>query len=228
MKKYLLQVIQDIFLLLLAGALFGFHLWGEIWHEWLAILFFSLIMLHCLLNWHWFKNAAKRNGDLFLRLRSCSTFALILGLIIAVASGLMLSQYLVPNVFFHNASNLIRKIHMTSVYWMQILLAVHLGMHWKMLSKFFSGILNIPLNSLFARRLMPTLFVVITGYGCHQLIARQIHHYLLMQVNYSFFDFDESKWIFYLDFLSIIIAVAYLTRILIGLVLWLVARVAVK
>ncbi|CAM3190474.1 DUF4405 domain-containing protein [Vibrio diazotrophicus] len=213
-RKYIFQVVQDAFLLMLVGALFGFHLWGEALHEWLGVALLLLIALHCVLNVHWFKRIAKGEYDLFRRLRLLSTGILMVSFVLAAISGLMLSQYVAPDAFFHNSADLIRKIHMTSVHWMQVLIAVHLGMHWKMLAGFFSKIWHIYPSAFLANRLIPFVFILVSLYGFNEVIERQIHTYLLMQVNYSFFDFDESKLRFYLGFFSIVIAVAYLTRIL--------------
>ena len=49
-KKYLLQLAQDLVLTAILLSLFGYHLYEEITHEWLSLVFFALIISHLSLN----------------------------------------------------------------------------------------------------------------------------------------------------------------------------------
>jgi len=70
-----------------------------------------------------------------------------------------------------------------------------------------------------ATRLIPVIFTMISIYGCYAFIQRELPSYLFMQVDFSFFDFSESKLFFYADFLAMTIFMAYLTRYLVWLLL---------
>lgn len=223
-KQYIFQVCQDAILTIIFLVLMGFHLSNEIIHEWLGIFFFSIILLHISLNYHWIKKIANNDYDFFKSFQLTINVLLLIMIISAIGSGLMLSRHVLPDASFHSTTDLVRKVHMTSVHWGQIIIAVHLGMHWKMLANFFCRMWNIPPRSLFSARLMPFLFILIAVYGAFSFMARDMLPYLLLQVDFAFFDYEEPKWIFYLDYFATVISFAYLTRILLWLFLFRGAR----
>lgn len=200
-------------MLLLLLSLMGYHLWSEIIHEWLGVAFLLLILLHNTLNIHWFKRLFQGNYSLFRLINVSLNVLLMITILCAIISGLMLSRHVLPDAAFHSSSDWVRKTHMTSVHWIQVLIALHLGLHWKMLANFFCNILKISEDSLLAKRLLPALFSVIAVYGLYTFIQRELWPYLLMQIDFAFFDYDESRLIFYCDFLAISLFFAYMTRI---------------
>lgn len=197
---------------LLLLVLMGFHLHGEIVHEWAGIIFTLLIILHLYLNRHrlW---SLSPNIPLTMRIVNrvinAVTFVVILT---AIVSGMMLSRHLLLDLSFHNPASWVRKVHMTSVHWGILILALHIGLHWKMLATFFCQILNIPDNSHFANVIMPGIFSIIALLGLYWLLNQDYLDYLLMKVDFSFFDYDESALLFYLRYLSIIVFFSLITR----------------
>ena len=193
-------------------SLMGFHLWGESIHEWLGIVFLMFLLLHNWLNIHWFRKLVQGKYSAFKFMQVSVNILLVLLLLSAIISGLMLSKHLLPDLPIHSSSDLVRKVHMTSVHWGQIIIAVHLGMHWKMLADFFAKVWNISPLSFLSTRLMPAIFFSITVYGLHAFICRNLLPYLLLQVDFAFFNFEESKVFFYFDFFAITILFASLMR----------------
>jgi hypothetical protein len=218
--KYKFQVIQDTVMLLILLSLMGFHLWGENIHEWLGVIFFFIILLHNCLNSHWFQKLFQGEYSALRFLQVSVNILLMLVLLSAMLSGIMLSRHVLPDLPIHSTSDLVRKIHMTSVHWGQVIIALHLGLHWKMLANFFCKIWSISPISLFATKTMPLIFIVISTYGFYTFIYRDMLPYLLIQVDFAFFNFEESKAIFYWDFFAVIIFFSYLTRYLLWLFLF--------
>jgi hypothetical protein len=215
MKKiYILQVVQDALMTVLLLVLMGFHLHGEIVHEWAGIIFTLLIILHLYLNRHrlW---SLSPNIPLTMRVVNRAinivTFAVILT---AIVSGMMLSRHILLALPFHNPASWVRKVHMTSVHWGMLILALHIGLHWKMLATFFCRIMNIANNSLLANIIMPGIFSLIALLGLYALLNHDYLDYLLMKVDFSFFDYDESALLFYLRYLAIVVLFSLTTRFL--------------
>lgn len=129
----------------------------------------------------------------------------------------MLSRHVFPDLPVHSTTDFVRKIHMTSVHWIQVVIAIHLGLHWKMLANFFCKIWSIPAGSLLVTKIMPIIFMMISIYGLYSFIYRDMLPYLLVQVDFAFLNFDESKSLFYFDYLSVVILFSYLTRFLLWL-----------
>ena len=202
---------------LLLLVLMGFHLHGEIVHEWAGIIFTLLIMLHLYLNRHrlW---SLPANIPLTMQVVNRAINAVTCVVILtAIVSGLMLSRHLFLALAFHNPANWVRKVHMTSVHWGMIILALHIGLHWKMLATFFCRILNMAGNSLVANVIMPGVFSLIALPGLYGVLNHDYLDYLLMKVDFSFFDYDESALLFYFRCLAIIVFFALMTRFLLWL-----------
>ncbi|WP_337049416.1 DUF4405 domain-containing protein [Serratia fonticola] len=210
--KYKFQVVQDIVMMIILLSLMGFHLWGESIHEWLGMAFLMFLLLHNGLNINWFRKLVQGRYSAFSFMQVSVNLLLVLLLLSAIISGLMLSKHLLPDLPIHSSSDLVRKVHMTSVHWGQIIIAVHLGMHWKMLANFFAKVWNIAPLSFLSTRLMPAIFFSITVYGLHAFICRNLLPYLLLQVDFAFFNFEESTVFFYFDFFAITILFASLMR----------------
>ncbi len=134
--KYIFQVVQDMVMMIILLSLMGFHLWGESIHEWLGIAFLLIVLLHNGLNIHWIRKLAQGEYSAFRIVQVTVNIILALLFLFAIISGLMLSKHVLPDLPIHRSSDFVRKIHMTSVHWGQIFIAVHLGMHWKMLANF--------------------------------------------------------------------------------------------
>jgi hypothetical protein len=167
MKKiYIFQVMQDTLMTLLLLVLMGFHLQGEIIHEWAGIIFTLLIILHLYLNRRrlWLLSMKiPLSMRIVNRAINVVTFVVILT---AIVSGMMLSRHILLDLPFHNPASWVRKIHMTSVHWGMLILALHIGLHWKMLATFFCRILNISDDSRFANVIMPGIFRLLRYWGC--------------------------------------------------------------
>ncbi|EBG4071468.1 DUF4405 domain-containing protein [Salmonella enterica] len=195
-------------------VLMGFHLHGEIVHEWAGIIFTLLIILHLYLNRHrlW---SLSPNIPLTMRVVNRAinvvTFAVILT---AIVSGMMLSRHILLALPFHNPASWVRKVHMTSVHWGMLILALHIGLHWKILATFFCRIMNIANNTLLANIIMPGIFSLIALLGLYELLNQDYLDNLLIKVDFSFFDYDESALIFYLRYLAIIVLFSLMTRFL--------------
>lgn len=198
-------------------VLMGFHLLDEIVHEWAGIIFTLLIMLHLYLNRHRLWSVSPNIPStmrVINRAINAVTFAVILT---AIVSGMMLSRHILLELPFHNPANWVRKVHMTSVHWGMLILALHIGLHWKMLATFFCRILNIANNSLLASVIMPGIFSLIALLGLYAILNQDYLDYLLIKVDFSFFDYDESALLFYLRHLAIIVFFAFMTRFLLWL-----------
>ncbi|UGS41906.1 DUF4405 domain-containing protein [Pseudocitrobacter corydidari] len=202
---------------LLLLVLMGFHLHGEIIHEWAGIIFTLLIMLHLYLNRHrlW---SLSPNIPLTMRVVNRAVNALTFVVILtAIVSGIMLSRHILLGLPFHNPANWVRKVHMTSVHWGMLILALHIGLHWKMLATFFCRVLNISGNSHVANIITPGVFSLIALVGLYELLSTDYLDYLLIKVDFSFFDYDESALLFYFRNLAMIVLFALMTRFLLWL-----------
>ncbi|MGR3806706.1 DUF4405 domain-containing protein [Pasteurella testudinis] len=218
--KYKLQLLHDLLLTALFLSVMGYHIYLELIHEWAGIVFFALVFLHSGLNLWWFKKLTQGQYDAYRLLQTGVNLLTFILFMIACVSGVMMSNFALPDLPISMVNSTVRKLHMLSSHWLQLLIGVHLGLHWKMLANFLAKLWQIDLNGFNARRRLPALWLVISAYGIYALIKRDIHHYLFGLIEFAALDFDEPKWLFYLDFFAIVIFAAYLTRFLVWLCLF--------
>ncbi len=132
----------------------------------------------------------------------------------------MLSKHLLAEMPFHSTSDLMRKIHMTSTHWLQILVGVHLGLHWKAIANLLANGYRINTEHFLAKFVIPVCWLIIGSYGIFAFVKRELLPYLLLQVDFAYFNYNESRVVFYFDFFAILIAFAYSTRFLVWLFLF--------
>ena len=96
-----------------------------------------------------------------------------------------------------------RTIHMTFAYWGFIMMSFHLGLHIRAISAKMKSRMNKELRTVVA-----VLFLLIAIYGVYAFIKRGIGDYLLMKVSFAFFDFNESRAGFLLDYAAVMVLVA--------------------
>lgn len=130
-KKHRLQLAQDLLLTAILTALFGYHLWEEPVHEWLGLSFLAVMLSHIGLNMWWFKKLWTQKYTAYQAVKTAINFAIFALFLTACFTGILLSKHLFDDAFFHSTADNVRKLHMLSTHWLQILVGVHLGLHWQ-------------------------------------------------------------------------------------------------
>ncbi len=218
-QKYYIQLIQDLILTVLLLSLMAYHLLGEIVHEWLGLAFIGLIFSHTGLNLWWFKKL--RQGDNAYRLLQTGlNGALILLFLTASISGILLSKHIFAEMPFHLTDDVTRKTHMLSVHWIQIVIAMHVGLHWKALAAMLGRIFGTDLNGITVKWGLPLIWSALALYGLFVFYSRDLFPYLVNNVDFAFFDSNESAVHFYADYFAILIFFAYATRVAVWLALF--------
>lgn len=212
-KKYLFQLVQDLIMTAVLIALFGYHLFEETTHEWLGLAFFGLVISHLSLNTWWLKKLKTGDYNGYRTFQTVLNFALFLLFLTACISGILLSKHIFAEMPFHLTDDFTRKIHMLSTHWIQIIVAIHLGLHWKALAGIFGKLLRVDLNSVLAKFALPMIWLGVSLYGIHAFIQRELFPYLINNVDFAFFDKSEPQAVFFADYFAMLIAVAYFTRI---------------
>ncbi|QIM68559.1 DUF4405 domain-containing protein [Basfia succiniciproducens] len=217
-KKYYFQIGQDVVLTILLLSLTGYHLFEEVTHEWVGLGFFALVLLHIGLNFWWIKKLNQGEFDVYRMVKTGLNFVLFFVFLTACISGILLSKHIFAEFPFHLTDDFTRKIHMLSTHWIQTIIAIHLGLHWKTLADFLAQILRWDLNKPLTKWILPTIWTMLSVYGLWAFIGRDLFPYLMNQVDFAFFDKAESKAIFYFDYFAMLILFAYSTRVLVWLI----------
>lgn len=205
--KQIVKISVDVIMTVLFLAQMAYHLTGNNLHEWLGTTLFALFILHHILNLNWYKTLFKgkyKAPRILLTTVNMLLFAAMLGTII---SGVMLSR----EVFgFLNlrAGMFGRRLHMISTAWGYLLMSAHIGLHFGMIAGMFKRKINLKSKWLgIAGKIFAILLSV---YGVHAFITRQLADRMFLLMEYAFFDYEESPLFFFGDYLCILILFATL------------------
>ena len=199
-RKQQAKTAVDILMTLCLLFLMPYELIGEAIHEWIGAGMFLLFIIHHILNRKWTGNLTKGR---YTPLRIIQTILVILILICilgSMVSGIILSRHVFVFLEIRGLSAPARVIHMTCAYWGFVLMSLHLGIHWGMMMGMAGKI--FPKPSKARTWILRLAGIGIAGYGVYAFIKRDILSYLLMQVQYVFFSFEEPVIFFILDYMA--------------------------
>src|SRR5215831_190823 len=145
-----------IFLLLLAPRLTGLAL-----HEVLGFLFFIPLILHLLVAWPWIQKSVvrffKTSGR--SRLNLCINMILFLLVITELASGLFISQVLLPAFGIKTVNDRVwRYVHNVTLNFTVLFIGLHVAINWGWIASVFKRQLHVPNE----KRMAPS-FKISTG-----------------------------------------------------------------
>ena len=200
-QKTILKIVVDIGMTVMLLLLMTYELIGEAAHEWLGIGMFVLFVIHHILNRKWSRSVFKGKYTLF---RIWQT-VLVIGILITMAGsmygGVILSRHALSFLPIEGGSALAREIHMVSAYCGFVLMSLHLGLHWSMMMGMAKQLVKeIPTAGKWVLRGIAAL---IAGYGVYAFIRREIGHYMFLQNQYVFFDFEEPLIFFLADYIAV-------------------------
>ena len=199
--KAILKIAVDIGMTVMLLFLMTYGLIGEAAHEWLGIGMFVLFIIHHILNRKWSRNVFKGK---YTPLRIWQT-VLVIGILLTIAgsmySGVILSKHALSFLSIKGGGAFARKIHMVSAYCGFVLMSLHLGIHWGMMMGMARRIVKeVPIAG---RWMIRGTAALVAGYAVYAFIRREIGHYMFLQNQYVFFDFEEPLIFFLADYIAV-------------------------
>ena len=200
-KKQIVRLGVDAAMTVVLLLLMGYSRIGETAHEWLGIGMLGLFVLHHVLNRKWIARLFHGRYTPFRIAQTILACAAFLSLCGSGVSGVMVSRHVFLFLDVSEGTSFARQLHMLCGYWNLVLLSLHLGLHWIMVTVWASR--TVPAEKPWLRWTARAAALAIAAYGVYALIVRQVAGYLLGTVAFAFFDEAESLFAFLLDYLSI-------------------------
>ena len=197
-------------MIILLPLLMSYALIGENIHEWLGIAMFALFIVHHILNRKWLTSIFKGKYTPYRIYINAVNILLCVIMLALPISGILMSKHAVPFLSVTSGASLARTVHMTASYWGFVLMSLHLGNHGKMMMNGMRKMLKIKSDSKARTVTLRIIVGLISTYGIYTFIKRKIASYMFMQVMFAFFDYNESKLIFFTDYAAMIIMLAAL------------------
>lgn len=196
------KITIDILMTLALLFLMGYQFWGETAHEWVGAGMFVLFILHHILNGNWHKRLFQGKYTPMRILLLCVDVLVLLSMLALMYSGIVMSRHVFAFLSIDKGMALARRLHILGAYWGFLLMSLHLGLHWNMILSMIRKKI-MPNPSRKRRMAFFLLSVGIAVYGVWVFIKRNFATYLFLKSEFVFFDYNEPKVLFYLDYLAL-------------------------
>lgn len=201
--KALLKLVVDIFMTLALLFLMGYHLWGDVLHEWVGAGMYLLFIAHHILNGHWYKTLFKGKYNALRILTLCIDSLVLVSMLAQMYSGIVMSRSVFDFLPAIGGMSLARRLHILGAYWGFLLMSLHLGLHWNMILGMSRKAVKIKNSSKIRSIIAFIVGLVIAGYGVWAFISRDFPTYLFLKSEFVFLDYSEPKILFYIDYLAL-------------------------
>ena len=193
------RMIVNIAMAVLLPLLMAYSLIGEEFHEIIGTVMFGLFIVHNIMKRGWYAALFKGKYTARRIFQTVLNVLLLIFMILQPLSGILMSKHLYTSLPVFPISAQARSVHMLLAYWGYVLLCIHAGTH-----------LMAPMRKLVrkSRMIFAAVCAVlgfISVYGGMAFIKRGFPGYMSGKMVFVFFDFDEPRLSFFLDYLAIMI-----------------------
>ena len=201
--KMKIKTAADILMTAALPVLMCYSIVGETAHEVIGVAMFALFILHHILNFGWIKSLFKGKYDLRRIVNTAVNALVFLCMIGLMYSGIVISKHVFTFVNIGGAM-FARTVHMLCAYWGLVLMSVHLGMH----------ISQMAVRMKLKNKAMVWALRIISGMvgavGIYEFISLKFTDYLFGKVQFAFIDTNASAVLTALQYLSVMMLLAYI------------------
>ena len=195
------KITVDICMVIVLLFLMSYSMAGDVVHEWLGIGMFILFILHHALNIKWWSSIIKGRYTMFLIIQTVLVITVLLAMAGSMASGVILSRHVLAFLPINTSMSFARKLHMACAYWEFILMSLHLGIHWCIITGIIKKFVKAQPQAL--TWMLRIIAIITASYGIYAFIKREIPDYMFMKIQFVFFNFEELLLLFILDYLAV-------------------------
>ena len=208
--KMKVKMLIDLLMSVLMLLLMSYALIGEALHEWLGASMLAAFLCHHGLNAAWHKNLNKGKYSP-MRIAMLVVNILILICMVGLAvSGVILSGHVFAALPIRGGMGFARIAHMLCSYWGFVLMAIHLGMHWNILSGVFRR-MGAGKPSKVAAQSGKIAELLLAAYGLYAFIKNDLLSYMFLQTKFVFIDYSQPIWDFVMEYIAIAALFVWLT-----------------
>ena len=203
-KTQRLRISIDITMTVLSIILMGgnFLFPADIVHEILGVALFVLWAIHIFLNRRWYGAIFKGKYNPYRIMQTVINCCILICTIILMISGIILSNHLFTFLNIQSGLGFARIAHLLSSHWYYLFMSLHIGLH---MGRLFQNVVT---------KKLPCILLVLTSlYGLYAFIARGVWKYLILKQQFFFFDVERGYILFAMDYISIIILFAVVSRL---------------
>lgn len=200
--KTIVKLIIDLLMTIALMLLMSYQMIGERNHELIGVGMFALFISHQVLNGKWYSYLLKGKYTIIRTFQTILNFLILLSMMSLMVSGIILSRYVFSFLSLTSGQSFARTLHLLASYWGFVLMSVHLGFHWSVIIGAVKSMIKKTIAPMYIRAFR-ILAIFIAVYGVYAFFKRNIGSYMLLKVQFVFFDVSEPIIFFLLDYLAI-------------------------
>ena len=195
-----LDIMMTLVSIVLMGGNYLFP--ADIVHEILGVALFVLWAIHIFLNCLSYGAIFKGKYNPYRIMQTVINCCILICTIILMISGIILSNHLFTFLNIQSGLGFARIAHLLSSHWYYLFMSLHIGLH---MGRLFQNV---------AAKIFPRIILVLVcAYGLYAFIARGVWKYLVLKQQFFFFDLERGYILFAMDYISIIILFAVVSRL---------------
>ena len=174
--------IIDVLMTVTLMLMMSLQVMSQAAHEYLGVFMFTLFLIHQYLNRKWYGALFRGKYNLRRWFSAIVNISLLVSFVITAFSGIAMSESF-PALNVEDSMSFVRLAHLCCAYLSFVLMGVHLGLHWGMIS----GRLKSSWPGVLA--------VMISGYGLYVFMSADIFSYILLINQFAFIDYDKNVFL---------------------------------
>ena len=195
-----IDIMMTLVSIVLMGGNFLFP--ADIVHEILGVGLFVLWSVHIFLNRRWYGAIFKGKYNPYRIMQTVINCCILICTIFLMISGIILSNQLFTFLNIQSGLGFARIAHLISSHWYYLFMSLHIGLH---MGRLFQNV---------AAKIIPRIILALAcAYGLYAFIARGVWKYLVLKQQFFFFDVERGYILFAMDYISIIILFAVVSRL---------------
>lgn len=195
------RLVPDLAALGLLLACMGYWWLGNLAHEIFGTVFLALVARHVVVNRRWFGALRRGRYDAARSLRLGLNLMLALTMLVLLGTSLLISENL-RGLLGLRGSGLLREIHWFAAYWLVVIVGLHIGLHWHLVT----GIARARLPMLRNRILSACFWALALGIailGINSTAVMGLWTRLGFDYSLTMWDFTESTLPYFAHWLAI-------------------------
>ncbi len=190
--KMKIKMTIDLLMSVLLLCLMAYQIVGEVLHEWFGAGMLALFILHTVLNLNWYGNLFKGKYTALRMIGTVLNFAVLAAILCLGYSGVVMSRHLFAFLPITSGMALARVMHLMASYWGFVLMSLHLGLHWGMITGMAKKAFRITGSNRAAGIASKIAVLGVSAYGVYAFITERIADNLFLRTQFVFFDYEAS------------------------------------
>lgn len=200
--KQKIKMFVDILMTLLLILLMSYQVTGDKLHEYCGTAMLALFIIHHILNIKWYGSLLKGRYKAVRILGTIVNFALLISMLCLGFSGIVMSRHAFAFLPIKGPMATARTMHMAASYWGFVLMGVHVGLHWAVVTGMFRRLTKGKSISGWQVWLLRLAALVFAGYGAVCFMKANIISYMFLKYKFVFFDFDKNAGLVLLEYIA--------------------------